>query len=638
MKKITQITPNHLLIFFVTASLSACGGGGGSASTTPTPVTPVTPTPTESILIPDQQLLRNDSIELILTRSDNTAISNITWQQTSGPQVNIVTDHTQVLAFTATEAGSYSFSVQYQINGQSEQATKSFTVNEQQSQITARLGQQVAAENKVSLRAFLNSNIQTSSLIWQQTAGTATDLGETNGQLAIYFDAPQVSQPQLLTFEVAGQDNTGQSYQDTVSILVSPKPTISNIAYFDDRVADVFPYDSNSPYADSLVGCVYSNNLSSSCTFNQLPLIADDTLSPTVDQIMKRVVVSHKWMGDRFKTFLEQHDVNGDFKRLLRATTAVVISYDVRPAFYWAATGAIYLDPEFLWLSADERDTINEAPDYRSNFGDSLQFDFLWRFVKDNDYASQGYSRSLRQTRTLDDLEVRLAYLLYHELAHANDFFPSSLWGNYQSTERLLDVATKGLSQSDQLEVQYPLQSQLIKDLAQVRFGGSQATDSQKAVLPSDVSPEFEPDGGVYFYSFFTKREDFAMLFDELMMHARYGVQRDVAITNNPSGNASGHDFIVQWGQRGRIAEPQLFNRALFTANRVLPEFDAQTALENLPNATLMRTGDSWLDNLSLPIPFKENLANSLMKMESTRQHPPRLPEYHFYEKPLPKH
>ena len=75
--------------------------------------------------------------------------------------------------------------------------------------------------------------------------------------------------------------------------------------------------------------------------------------------------------GQRFKEFLETMDPHGDFKNLLRATTAIVISYDVRPSYYWVVTGAIHLDPDNLWLTPDERDTINQAPDYRASFGEA---------------------------------------------------------------------------------------------------------------------------------------------------------------------------------------------------------------------------------------------------------------------------
>ena len=157
---------------------------------------------------------------------------------------------------------------------------------------------------------------------------------------------------------------------------------------------------------------------------------------------MDRVVVSHQWMGDRFKDFLTNNDSNNDIKNLLRATTAIIISYDVRPSFYWAATGAIYLDAENFWLTPQERDTINEAPDYRADFGNDLQFVMPWRYVKDNAYASESYSKSERVNRTAEDALFRLTSLMYHELAHANDFFPSYEWYVHNGSQRVLDAAT----------------------------------------------------------------------------------------------------------------------------------------------------------------------------------------------------
>ena len=50
---------------------------------------------------------------------------------------------------------------------------------------------------------------------------------------------------------------------------------------------------------------------------------------------------------------------------IMRGVTAIVISYDIRPSFYWQGTGAIYIDPERLWLTTAEQSTIDQTPDYR---------------------------------------------------------------------------------------------------------------------------------------------------------------------------------------------------------------------------------------------------------------------------------
>ena len=51
-----------------------------------------------------------------------------------------------------------------------------------------------------------------------------------------------------------------------------------------------------------------------------------------------------------------------------------------------------------------------------------------WRYVKDNSYASYYYPEDMRVTRQASDGLYRLASLMYHELAHANDFFAQSTW------------------------------------------------------------------------------------------------------------------------------------------------------------------------------------------------------------------
>ncbi|MDP0964773.1 hypothetical protein Q6264_28200, partial [Klebsiella pneumoniae] len=88
--------------------------------------------------------------------------------------------------------------------------------------------------------------------------------------------------------------------------------------------------------------------------------------------------------GQRFEAFLREQDAHGDFRRLLNATTAIVIGGRVRPSFYWNATGAIYLDADYLWQTPQERDTVSEAPDPRSNFAADLAFKTLWRYVQNN--------------------------------------------------------------------------------------------------------------------------------------------------------------------------------------------------------------------------------------------------------------
>ncbi len=122
------------------------------------------------------------------------------------------------------------------------------------------------------------------------------------------------------------------------------------------------------------------------------------------------------------------------------------------------------------------------------------------------------------------------------------------------------------------------------------------------------------------------------------MMQNRYNIFRDVAVTNNPEGDdVSGKDYIVEWGQRGRIGEPALFSRIEFVVNRVLSELD-QDYLENLPTPIMMTPGLNWIDNIML------NTANISgqskgNKIEKGKKEMDFVSEEYLYmTKKLPKH
>ncbi len=637
-----------LLPLFLTVVLTACDSKSDGN---------VTNYPLDSIVQLDKVQNVNQSIDLLLHFPFD-VVSQIKWQQTAGESVVILAKTSKVISFTPMLAGDYSFSVSFVLNDGIEQTLKkNITVNDDNHKLTIRLSHEALAGNKVSLRSQLSETIDINTLTWQQIEGPSVTLtADSGGELALFFDAPQVDVDTIITFEASATDSDSNTiYRDQVAILVEPAAEIGSNAYFSERKASVFAYNSNSPYADDLVTCIYSNTLTSSCTLSQTPLIAEEvkssSMTPSIESIMDRVVVSHHWMGDRFKDFLSNNDTNNDIKNLLRATTAIVISYDVRPSFYWAATGAIYLDAENFWLTPQERDTINEAPDYRADFGKDLQFTMPWRYVKDNASASKSYSKSARVTRTATDALYRLTSLMYHELAHANDFFPSNEWYVHSSNQRVLDAAVSTTFESDELAITYPLKSQEMRDLAQVSFTGETANQTQKNYLPTDIEVFFSPEGASDFYAYSSLREDYAMLFEELMMQSRFAVIRDVAITNQPIGESiSAADYIVTWGQRGRIGDDKLTDRVLFSASRVLPEFDSQAAINLVPTPIEMVEGSNWFDNLTIS-PIGANVRKMMGQRNSvsifTEFAQPSsaniTPEQEnnfnrYYQKPLPLH
>ena len=638
-----------LLPILFTVVLTACDSSNNKPATT---------YPSASIIQLDEVQNVNQSVDLLLHFPFD-SVSQINWEQTAGEPVLLFAKSSKVVSFTPTLAGDYTFSVSFMLNDELEQTlNKSITVSGDYHKLTTRLSHEALAGNKVSFRSQIPDTFNTSTLQWRQVEGPRVTLTSesTDGELTLFFGAPLVEFDTIISFEASATDSdSNTTYRDQVAVLVEPATEISSNAYFSDRKASVFVYNSTSPYADDLINCVYSNTLTSSCTLAQTPLLAKEvnnsSIAPSIEDIMDRVVVSHQWMGDRFKDFLTNNDSNNDIKNLLRATTAIIISYDVRPSFYWAATGAIYLDAENFWLTPQERDTINEAPDYRADFGNDLQFVMPWRYVKDNAYASESYSKSERVNRTAEDALFRLTSLMYHELAHANDFFPSNEWYVHNGSQRVLDAATSTTFESDELAITFPLNSQEMRGLAQVSFAGESATQTQKNYLPKDIEVFFSPEGASDFYAYSSLREDYAMLFEELMMQNRFDVIRDIAITNQPVGESiSAADYSVTWGQRGRIGDDKLRDRVLFSASRVLPEFDSQTAMTLVAKPIEMVEGSNWLENLTISPEALESRAmvknrNSLSiftsdpEASTTKVNAEKENNFtRYYQKPLPAH
>lgn len=615
-----------IIALSLTLALAACGGGG-SSSTSPAPTTPTpTPPPTSSttdpsIVQPEHTVSVGQSTELVLFAPDN-QVTNIVWSQTAGEAMPFYARTSKVVGFTPTTAGDYSFKVDYVEDGSTNKSlTVDFTVTEDKQLLTARLGHAVVEGNGVSIISYANAsdsgnNVSQDSLTWEQTAGptvTFTD-ADTDGKVAIFFDAPNVSKDTVLRFTVSGMAG-GQQVSDEVAILVENSNVVIETdgqrAPFTNRVADVFLYNTDSSAGQKLVDCVYSNvaRYASSCNFNQTPLIANVIAgqTPTVDEIMDRVVVSHQWMGDQFKKFLETYDEHNDFKNLLRATTAIVLSYDIRPSFYHPYTGAIYLDPSDLWETAAQRDTINQAPDFRAGFGSDLQFEMPWRYVKNNQYANYYSPLSLRLERTLSASLYDFASLLYHELAHANDYFPPTAWSSTDGSSitflsHVNDLFNRRAIQSDELQRHLPLdenwasggQNEMTK-LGQVRFQGQSANDTQKAFTMEDVANMFKTEGAPQFYSYSSTREDYAILFDGFMMEARYGVARDVAVSDQNYQD-------IAWGQRGRIGENWIKPRVEFVTARILPDYtEASNIIANLPQPTLLDANLSWRNSITVP-------------------------------------
>ncbi|MFT7687450.1 MAG: hypothetical protein ACI9FB_002805 [Candidatus Azotimanducaceae bacterium] len=400
---------------------------------------------------------------------------------------------------------------------------------------------------------------------------------------------------------------------DPVTILAAvPIPEFSTDPFLlSDGSRGLIVPDSESAIGPNVIACTSNIRERQGCSFTELPLIGMVTSNPTIDDVMERVVVSHEWMRVRFREILEQ--MPPEVLLMTRGLTAIVISYDIRPSFYYPFSGAIYLDPNGMWLTEEEEAVIDETPDFRSEFGSQLQFIILWRYVQDNSDI-----RSL--DRDLSQISMRTAALLFHELAHANDFFSPGRVSFIDRTVAPIDAIAN--VESDALIGTFPLLSSTMRSLAQVSFRGATATTFQSALTSEDIAVEFPSDTANDYYNFNTQYEDLAMSFEEAMMYHSYGISRDVAVTNFPDTNFC-DQYLVAWGQRNRIADPSVQARSMLTVRALLPEIadQVQVSLDSLVAPVQMELGLNWCDNINLSAPLQRGLSgpqpNAVRTVES---------------------
>ncbi|GIU10903.1 hypothetical protein [Shewanella morhuae] len=637
-----SVSQKMLALMACSSLLISCGGGGEDSSnpnnggTTPPSVSllrctdniaPLIITTSSSIRFQTESTYTAGQSSAIIANIPNRDSQSLSflWQQIDGQNIELVSQNSPVLAFDIPAAGSYRFSLH--VTGNNLDVTGEIDINADAAigMLNARQDHQVVEGNNVSFRLGQQSGLSAANISWCVASGPDLNV-DISDPFRPLFTAPAISQDTLTRLKVSA-NISGNQLKDDVFVLTTAAPAISS-SYFDTPVARTYAYRPSSPYANVLSQCVYSNQLNDSCTINQLPLIGQTSNDLNHETILDRVLVSHDWMGDNFAAFLTQLDPNSDFARLLQSVTAIVISYDIRPSFYWVVTGAIYLDPNDLWLTPIQRDTINEAPDYRSNFGNELNFMMPWRYVKNNQYASLSVPATARAYRTLAQINPDLASLLYHELAHANDFFPRSVHTSLAGPRLLDDYRRRNANKSlisDKVSTIYPLSSTEMTGLANVSFLGDTANNLQKTYQPSDVSTFFSTDIASDFYAYSSTREDTAMLFEEAMMSYRYQILRDVAVTNKPAV-LTADTLLIDWGQRGRIADDSLENRAALVIDEILPELNGISLIESLPELVAMTQGQSWRQALAIsPANRQLKSLNNTAVNDSTPRFEPEL-------------
>lgn len=372
------------------------------------------------------------------------------------------------------------------------------------------------------------------------------------------------------TTNISNNDAAIVSDNDILDTTGTDVP-LSERRFIDDE--QVRPYRPNSKYAEVLKDCIVVQE--DPCTLETLPFIGQETSDPTVDDIMDRVLVTHDWMGQRFEQVL--YAMPASVLKLFVPITAVLIGSNVRPSSYWSKFGRIKLDPKSLWLSNSEKLTISQAADFREQFGEDMKYDTSWRVIKDGDYAWGSSSLTGDNERTLRDIQLPMARLLFHELAHANDniqkeIFPSLLASDTPASASTSNRANAVSTRLFDENLGLSAQSSWLYAVARTRYNDEELPEFAAGFLAADAGAIMETEGKQTLYGYYTTYEDVATLFAQSMMRRYYGVETHIAFFDKPADeeNASCDDYLIGWGSTNRAAADLVKVRSKWVMEQIM--------------------------------------------------------------------
>jgi hypothetical protein len=366
----------------------------------------------------------------------------------------------------------------------------------------------------------------------------------------------------------------------------------------------IYTYQSTSN-SEQILSCSKLFLDSDSCDVTDIkPIGANITDNITLQDIKSRLVISHDWMADNFIAALEEIN-DQDLLNLFKALNTIVISYDIRPSFYHSNTASMYIDARYLWRNSTEWEMIYKKDDFRNEYQTEFLFDTFLRYVdaSSNEYItwSNSYSATYN-SRTSAQIAPGLFKLLSHELAHANDFLPPELLSTLGDSGKIYDdYIHPTVNINNELSDALPLTSYLLFEAAQIAYGGADMTDQIRMASASEAGSAFDGDGAADLYGYSSPAEDVAMLFEAFMMYKKYGAVSDVAFVTIPTiDDDSCDDYLVKWGQRNRLADRNVKQRAIMVSSRILAR-DITLELSSISSSPIdMVTDIGWCSSRNL--------------------------------------
>lgn len=576
------------------------------------------------VLFAGSEKARVDANVEVIALACGAPINSPKWIQISGDTVNFLSGRSQAISFLPNSSGTREFTFSYK-NGQGIDQSRTVRINVAPSvaQVAAiiRGEPSVWAGNATSLRVWLpgvsDTALSSASYQWKLLSLTTSKLENANSPNAIITPS-DVTGDTVVPVQADIQLADGRNWTQRFDLLVQkPDPTARNSPAYDDA-SQVYPYVVvGNPYANILKKCIYARSIafyySTICKMSTLPVLGQSAAAaiPSVEEVMQRVLVSNDWMGANFERFLREQDTNGQIRRMLASTTAVVIGGRIRPSFYTPWTGAIHLDADDLWLTAEQRDTISEMPDYRVELSKPFSFELSYTYYKPIQGKDSTYiSIESRQTRLLTDLRKGLFALMVHELTHAADDVPPSIVRTLDPDQYLYQAVDSRINTKANataiLGATYPLSCRECFKLGAVLFEGVEPTSAQTALTASQIAQWFVADYANDFYAYsvtnpeteFVSAEDSAMLVEEALMQLTYGFKRYAYIVSDVNGT-----YGFPWGQAGRIGNPAIRRRAALVLRNTAPWFDQSRLTDLEEPINLVPSSNSPLAVMKASVP-----------------------------------
>lgn len=373
---------------------------------------------------------------------------------------------------------------------------------------------------------------------------------------------------------------------------------------FFETVGRVRPLNPKNQYAAKMQECIYADTEKKSCKVSDLPLLGLDKNKITIQDILDRTLVSHDFLAVAFREVLFR--MPKETLQMFGSITAVVISDKINPSFFYANTGAIYISGRYLWSNKAEWDIVSGVQDSRESAG------FLLQYIFDHDYIKNGKSISKRAKnafQTYDEMAPKTARVLFHELTHANDYFPRAYYSKMVVEDKKSYIVTAYDHYDNKEIASQNLPSKLISSklthIADVLYFGSPATTTDQATLAEEVISEFRSDLATDLYSYSNHFEDLAMCAEEALMLYYYHMPRFIVVIKLPGpkfNSPENYVYEISWGVKSRVADVAIKNRAVFAVENDLGVKISQQVSDHLDTIQPkeIQANTSWDDVYAL--------------------------------------